>query len=257
MCSSDLAVIEFGKAVDADPEYVNAYNALGVAYDALHEYENAETAYLKAISLTPERAYLYNNLGYSYLCQENFKAAVVSFEKAAALDDQARIKNNLAMARAGYTRNVPAQKNGGEKIFAIKPRDIAPRALSQPPAYHQANSGQNPGQTGGQQLIKQSDRRLAGIDVANGNGVRGMARCTAGYLKRNGLDVRRISNASRFNMPKTQIYYREGYLQEAYLLSTFIPGRQDVTKVDALSSAKLHVKLVLGRDMIPNQQILQ
>ena len=84
-----------------------------------------------------------------------------------------------------------------------------------------------------------------------------MARCTAGYLKRNGLEVRRISNASHFNIPKTQIYYQDGYLQEAYLLSSFIPGRQDFTKVDALSSARLHVKLVLGQDMISNRQILQ
>lgn len=251
------AVIEFNRAVDADPEYVNAYNALGVAYGAMHEYENAENAFRKAISLDPERADLHNNLGYSYFCRKDFKAAVACLEKAAALDDKSRIKNNLELARAGYTGNVQAQENRVEKSFAGKVKDIAPRALPQTPAHHQTTSGQIPGQTGGQRLVKQTDRRPAGIDVANGNGVEGMARRTAGYLKRNGLDVRRISNASHFNMPKTQIYYKDGYLQEAYLLSSFIPGRQDFIKVDALSSIRLHVKLVLGRDMIPNRQILQ
>ena len=260
------AVIEFNRAVDVDPEHVNAYNALGVAYGALHEYENAENAFRKAITLDPERAYLHNNLGYSYLCQKNFEAAVACLEKAADLDDKSRIKNNLELARAGYTGNVQAredqdnpanQENRVEKSFAVKTKDIAPRALPQPPAHHQTNSGEPPGQTVGQPLVKQTDRQPAGIDVANGNGVEGMARRTAGYLKRNGLEVRRISNASHFNMTKTQIYYRDGYLQEAYLLSSCIPGRQDFIKVDALSSSRLHVKLVLGRDMIPNRQILQ
>lgn len=260
------AVMEFSKAVYADPGYVNAYNALGVAYDALHQYEDAENAFRKAISLAPERACLHNNLGYSYLCRKDFKAAVACLEKAAALDDKARIKNNLELARAGCAGNVLAQENREnrenqanrvEKSFVIKEKNIAPRALAQRPALDQENAGQIPGQTGKLPLAEQKDRLPAGIEVANGNGVEGMARCTAGYLKRNGLRVRKISNASHFNIPKTQIYYQDGYLQEAYLLSSFIPGRQDFTKVDALSSARLHVKLVLGQDMISNRQILQ
>ena len=84
-----------------------------------------------------------------------------------------------------------------------------------------------------------------------------MARRTAGYLEKKGLKVYKISNAQHFGFSKTKILYKDGYLQEAYMVAKLIPGYQDFTKLNSLSSSNSHVQLLLGRDSIPFQQILR
>ena len=100
------AIIELKKAIHSYPKYITAYNALGISFDAVSDYENAELAYRKAISLNPKLAYLYNNLGYSYLCRGDHDSAIMFFEKAAHLDGQTRtIYNNLQLARTKSIEN--------------------------------------------------------------------------------------------------------------------------------------------------------
>jgi tetratricopeptide (TPR) repeat protein len=102
-----FAVDELLKAISKDPSYVKAYNALGVSYDYLGNFDLAVKSYKFALELNPELDYVYNNLGYSYLLRGNFDAAIVAFQKAIALNDtHKRYHNNLglAYARKGQTR---------------------------------------------------------------------------------------------------------------------------------------------------------
>ncbi|MCJ7615679.1 MAG: tetratricopeptide repeat protein, partial [Desulfobacterales bacterium] len=415
------AIIEFKKAILSYPEYITAYNALGMSYDAVSDYGNAELAYSKAISINPKLAYLYNNLGYSYLCRGDHDSAVIYFEKAVHLDgQQSKINNNLQLARtksiankrsqeqesligvtnepddepletqtaevasivndrtnvkednlsdikvskqaerenqgknllqlAGETGSEPSNNvnfendsprfaqndqtpetnqassdmamtaSDSQKVIVVEQVEVTAaldtpatgggsndndqmhmkadnlsdpskskqsesetqesytRQLvantysstsnirnsvidSAPVAYYGQKPRVNPEQSdkgaNGEQSQKENDLRLVGIEVVNGNGVNGMARRTAVYLEKKGLKVYKISNAQHFGFDKTQIIYKNGYLQKAYMVAKLIPGYQDFTKLNSLSSSNLHVQVLLGRDAISSQHILR
>ena len=107
----EIAVDEFIKVLKIDPEYYNAYNALGVSYDRLKKYEFAQDAYLAALKLNPTLDYVYNNLGYSNLLKGNLQEATLAFKKAIVLNDQKiTYKNNLSLVIAklgpGYKSKV-------------------------------------------------------------------------------------------------------------------------------------------------------
>jgi len=96
-----LAVEELLKVVKADPAHANAYNALGVSYDRLREFDLAAAAYREALQIDPTLDYVYNNIGYSHLLQGNLEAAADAFQTAVALNtEKALYQNNLALAHA-------------------------------------------------------------------------------------------------------------------------------------------------------------
>ena len=101
-----FAVDELLNAIRKDPSFIKAYNALGVSYDHLGNFDLAVKSYKFALLLNPELDYVHNNLGYSYLLNGNLDAAIDAFRKAVALDDtNKRYHNNLALAyvRKGQT----------------------------------------------------------------------------------------------------------------------------------------------------------
>jgi len=95
------AIGEFKKVLLIDPNYVKAYNGLGVSYDLLGDFPRAIESYKNALKLNPNLDYVQNNLGYSYLLQENFDGAIVAFKNAIQLNDKdKRFHNNLGLAYA-------------------------------------------------------------------------------------------------------------------------------------------------------------
>lgn len=95
------------------------------------------------------------------------------------------------------------------------------------------------------------------IEVANGNGVTGMAACVKRYLSRHGFSVERASNADHFGYQDTKLYYREGYLQEAWAVAKAIPGHQVFYKRLDPNRPHIAVKVVLGKDMRPHHRYFQ
>jgi Tfp pilus assembly protein PilF len=89
------------------------------------------------------------------------------------------------------------------------------------------------------------------LEISNGNGVRHMARRVGQYLGKQGFNEHYLTNANHFNHPETMIYYRSGYLQDAYRVAKEIPGYQDMKKVDRFQRPTTTVRVLIGRDMIP------
>jgi tetratricopeptide (TPR) repeat protein len=87
------------------------------------------------------------------------------------------------------------------------------------------------------------------LSVANGNGVKGMARKVAGYLADHGYRTTSVYDMRPFNKTVTRIEYRKGYASQAIRLGDLLPG-----KVAYVESAKLGsgVRLVLGHDIKHN-----
>lgn len=89
------------------------------------------------------------------------------------------------------------------------------------------------------------------IEIANGNGVTGMAACVKRFLKRQGLPVIRASNADHFGYAQTKLIYSNGYLQQAWSVAKAIPGQQIFVKVKKVNTPNVDIKVVLGKDMKP------
>jgi len=101
-----FAVDELLNIIRKDPSFIKAYNALGVSYDHLGQFDLAVKSYKFALQLNPELGYVHNNLGYSYLLNGDLDSAIDAFQKAIAQDDtNKRYHNNLglAYARKGQT----------------------------------------------------------------------------------------------------------------------------------------------------------
>ena len=93
------ALEEFKKVLFIDPNYVKAYNGMGVSYDLLGDFSNAIEFYKQALKINPGMDYVHNNLGYSYLLQGNFDEAITAFKNAIGLNNQnTRFHNNLGLA---------------------------------------------------------------------------------------------------------------------------------------------------------------
>lgn len=91
----------YAKALAADPNHLEARNALGTAHATLRQFDAAEADFQAAIEQMPRAAYLHNNLGYAYFLQERYAEAVAAFETAVQLEpNNRRTWNNLGMALA-------------------------------------------------------------------------------------------------------------------------------------------------------------
>jgi Flp pilus assembly protein TadD len=96
------AIEEFDKAIQLNPLYIEAYNAQGISYDHLGEYEAAQSKYAIALEIDPNLAHVQNNMGYSYLLQGKVDEAIEFFERALFIKNDQVYSNNLGLA---YARN--------------------------------------------------------------------------------------------------------------------------------------------------------
>jgi hypothetical protein len=89
------------------------------------------------------------------------------------------------------------------------------------------------------------------IEVANGNGVTGMAKRISNVLNRQGISVSRLSNELPYKQLETKIHYRAGFENAAANLKSALKGHAVAVLTPTLS-AHSDVRVVLGRDAITN-----
>ena len=80
------AISHFDKAIQLDPDYVDAYYGRVVAYKKLDQYQRAIQDYDKAIQLDPNYAYAYYIRGLAYHNLGQTAKAKADFAKACSLD---------------------------------------------------------------------------------------------------------------------------------------------------------------------------
>jgi len=66
---NELALKKLEKAVEIDPTYADAHNALGLLRNRLGQYDEAETAFKAALRHAPGNSFALNNYG-QFLCQQ-------------------------------------------------------------------------------------------------------------------------------------------------------------------------------------------
>ena len=94
------------------------------------------------------------------------------------------------------------------------------------------------------------------IEVANGNGVTGMAKRISSVLSRQGISVSRLSNELPYKQLETKIQYRAGFEKTAANLKNALKGHA-VTVFTPTLSANSDVRLVLGKDAIAHMALIE
>lgn len=94
-----------------------------------------------------------------------------------------------------------------------------------------------------------TNNRTVFVEVANGNGVKGIAERSAAYFRTQGRYITSFSDARYFDVKKSIIFYRQGYLQDAFKVALMVPGYQEMKQVASLGRPEIGVKVVLGEDM--------
>lgn len=89
----------------------------------------------------------------------------------------------------------------------------------------------------------------ARIDVANGNGISGMARALRGQLQAVDIPLAISSSWTNFSQPVTRVMYREGYEQAARELAERLAVTVELVAVCRLPRANRDIVVVLRRDM--------
>lgn len=282
------AVESFRKVLELQPDDSKALNALGASYDALGKCSEAQKYYSKALQYKPDVAYIYNNLGYSYLLCGNIDLAVSHLKRAAELDTSSRrIANNLYMAelKTYGLAQTPASQPASPPVhipYGIEPTNrqaaqvahMPTEAASQthitiqPPVVVEISTTvKKPVPAAAEtalmtkDLPREPEKKQPGlpeismkgsIEIANGNGIRGMAQKSALFLRELGLPVNRITNAAHFNHASSTIYYQHGYAEYAYFLADLLPGKQLVKPQPGIAAGTSTVQVVLGKDMQPD-----
>ncbi len=86
------------------------------------------------------------------------------------------------------------------------------------------------------------------LEVANGNGISGLAKKVSDVLTGSGLNVQQVTNVKNYNQRQTVIQYRNGYQVQAATLSKGMRNKPQMFETNNLKSTT-DVRLVLGRDV--------
>lgn len=103
-------------------------------------------------------------------------------------------------------------------------------------------------------LAKVRDVNASRIEVANGNGVNGLAKRVSKVLGQQGIAVSILTNELPYKQQATKIQYRRGYEQTAMRLKNAMQGHALLDSSPNLSG-NIDVRLVLGKDVL-NQMVL-
>lgn len=85
----EMAKLFFEKAVKEDPEFVFAWDNLGLIYRKLNNFDMAIESYEKSLEIDPKGIMPLQNIAVAYEYKKKYKKAIAAYEKLAELD-----KNN-------------------------------------------------------------------------------------------------------------------------------------------------------------------
>lgn len=269
------------KAALAAPQDADTLNALGMAEAGQGLYGNAVEALRRAVALAPQSAQLLNNLGYALLLDGRQEEARIVLKEALLRkpDHLLAMANLNRLEPLAQTLDPPANPAKDTPIHS----DMAALRMSPPgsPAAEAPLSPREPSPPITNLQIdpnvppfalRQTDLAAAEtttpepaaqapspprhtvpvlpprIEIANGNGINGMATALRGWLRTRGLEQKPIlRNALPFTTATTVVHYRVGYFEAAQAFAERMPQRVTLAPEPG-GVADTDVRVVLGRD---------
>lgn len=154
----------------------------------------------------------------------------------------ATVEAAAPQARDAFVEPAPAPR-----VITTSPAPAAPFAVATPPAATEPPALASAAVP--QKMMTAADARpLRGVEVSNGNGVRGMAAMVARYFSGKGIQPARLTNQKPFAERRTRIEYRPGSAAEAARINKLLPKAAPQVATNRLRS-DIRVRLVLGHDL--------
>lgn len=102
-----------------------AWNARGVLADQRGDWDDADRSYARASKAAGDRPEILNNRGWSLLARGRWNEALALLDQAARRDPRSvRIANNLELARAAMSEDLPSRNPGeGDSDWAARLND--------------------------------------------------------------------------------------------------------------------------------------
>lgn len=247
------------------PQIAHPHNNLGYVYYLQNNYDPAIAHLQKALALDPDNAWARNNLTTVMAAQASHAehAAVAGHVTPRAIPGIPSQNTSVVsepVQTDPHSQGLMIKHPAPEPLTRMEVVQIVPNVYELrlksaidavltelKPATVTARPSQSMGPP-----VEINPR----VEVANGNGVPGMAYKVKDILNQQGITVSRLTNAKPYKQQATKIQYREGYQQAAEALKTALNGRAAITRSDHLS-AKSDVRLVLGKDVVSHTALLE
>ena len=283
----DKSIDAYRKAIAADAQHIEAYNALGVALAQIGRHAEAETTLRQAVALAPTRTHIRNNLGYVLLLSGKAREALQELQAAVEQDSgNAIAKANLHTATA-RTEASASGALGTRSTLGAPPTPVAPAAVAArttsvgvPLPSQPAEPATLPAmRVGFEPTIAALDQSAAStnvvmtatpesaslpmpaaaapiakvqtlqLEISNGNGVAGMAARVGRWLATQGLQANRLSNQQPYAQQHTVIQYRDGHADAALRVARSLPAYAKAEPA-LMQGLRSDVRVVIGRDWV-------
>jgi tetratricopeptide (TPR) repeat protein len=251
-------------AVQQAPRAAHIYNNLGYAYYLQGQNAEAIATLREAARLDPHNQRALNNLGLAYAKAGNYPEAIVALTQSIKKSDVTL--NNVAQIDSTQPLAVaPALAQNSPVVTAALQSQVLPQDKGVP---HQVVVPQIESQVKAVQVspnVYELHERVAlsapvaevsnvdpvKLEIANGNGVTGMAKKVKQYLRGQGYATERVTNQKPFNVQITQIQYRNGHQLEAKRLQLKLAKQSNLVQNDGMY-ANVNVRIVLGKNIAKN-----
>ncbi|MEZ4721828.1 MAG: tetratricopeptide repeat protein [Flavobacteriales bacterium] len=108
MGQNDEALNLYNKAIQTDPEYLDAYLKRAFVYSIQEKHQLAIQDYDKIIELNPKNSYMYVSRGSAYNKLKQYQKAIEDFNKAIEIDEN----NTQAYNNRGWAKKALGDKEG-------------------------------------------------------------------------------------------------------------------------------------------------
>ena len=129
------AIKDYDRAIESDPDYIDAYIARAEAKDSLRDYNSAKADFEKALKLEPYNAKYYAKFGDFYAKREEYSDAYVKFKRASELDSE-NAELFLKAGKALFRRNLGSTR-GSKRDYDGAIEDFT-KAIELDPDYTNA-----------------------------------------------------------------------------------------------------------------------
>ena len=250
----ELALMAFTYSIARDGAQLDARSAAAAIHAQQGRLDQAKAMLLAVVADYPRAALPYNNLGYVYYLQGDYAAAAATLRKALALDGgNDRARNNLRLAEQAQRQPAYAAPMPSVAATPAPAPAVAPQAAAAPAgAMEIVELGPNVFELKRRAMpagVAAADALPARLEIANGNGVAGMAKRIKQVLGRQGIPVSRMTNARPYRQAATTIEYRLGHQQHAEQLRAAL-HEPALLLAAANLPPQSDVRLVLGRDAV-------
>ncbi|MCO6428429.1 LytR C-terminal domain-containing protein [Nitrosomonas communis] len=262
-----LALQHFQKAIEITPAATYLYNNLGYAHLLQGQHSEAAVAFQEALRFDPHNHKARRNLATAHKQMGITGQIADSSTAAAAAVTSAATKEKSEAYTAAVAQALPVQPNARQQLVQIAPNvyefrvnhekpKITPAAtpVTAPLAAAPAVSSPRPTSIAHAHSEKPAPEKTASvaenkrIEISNGNGVTGMARNIATFLKQFGFDNARLTNHQTFQQAQTEIHYHPGAYTFAEQISQIMPGQVKIIENNELR-ADIKLKILLGKDI--------